>query len=233
MGDNSSSTCQFGPEDGVDLSQGFVQRECLGPHIWADYYGGYCITEVTAKIRELGNVSFHFILKLPISFQQYYVLYLCHNTEDAGHSWGCSWCGWSAEWHLQCHISPGSEWREPGGSAHHLLWGCRTLKQCVLYWNCKMFFQLAMALCLSTDMHTWGHIYTCVELSSGFETNFSKKNTQILPRPTHSKHIFAWLICLWWMITLYALIIPLLASKASSPCRLNAEFFHKLKILRI
>ena len=62
MGDNSSSTCQFGPEDGVDLSQGFVQRECLGPHIWADYYGGYCITEVTAKIRELGNVSFHFIL---------------------------------------------------------------------------------------------------------------------------------------------------------------------------
>ncbi|CAI8021725.1 Fibrillin-2 [Geodia barretti] len=55
VGDNSSSTCQFGPEDGVDLSQGFVQRECLGPHIWADYYGGYCITEVTAKIRELGN----------------------------------------------------------------------------------------------------------------------------------------------------------------------------------
>ena len=79
VGDNSSSMCQFGPEDGVDLSQGFVQRECLGPHMWADYYGGYCITEVTAKIRELGNVSinfiFHMINKLLLSFQQYY--YAC------------------------------------------------------------------------------------------------------------------------------------------------------------
>ena len=57
MGDNSSSPCQFGPEDGVDPSKGFVQRECLEPHKWAEYYGGYCITEVTSKIRALGNVS--------------------------------------------------------------------------------------------------------------------------------------------------------------------------------
>ena len=54
---NSSSDCQFGPEDDVDPNMAAVTRNCQGPHDWAEYYGGDCITEVTAKIRALGNVS--------------------------------------------------------------------------------------------------------------------------------------------------------------------------------
>ena len=57
---NSSLPCQFGGEDGVDPSMAFVTRKCTGHHEWAEYYGEYCITEVTAKIRELGNVSIVF-----------------------------------------------------------------------------------------------------------------------------------------------------------------------------
>lgn len=57
VGENSTSDCQFGPEDGVDIEMAGVTRECHGPHMWEEYYGGYCITEVTAKFRALGNVS--------------------------------------------------------------------------------------------------------------------------------------------------------------------------------
>ena len=57
VGQNSSSTCQFGPEDNVDKTMARVTRMCAGPHDWLDYYGGYCITEVTWKIRLLANVS--------------------------------------------------------------------------------------------------------------------------------------------------------------------------------
>ena len=53
---NSTAVCQFGKED--DSSVGVVTRKCVGPHEWAMYYGGYCRTEVTAKIRQLGNVSY-------------------------------------------------------------------------------------------------------------------------------------------------------------------------------
>ena len=57
VGQNSSSVCQFGPEDNVDKAMARVSRMCAGPHDWLDYYGGYCITEVTWRIRLLANVS--------------------------------------------------------------------------------------------------------------------------------------------------------------------------------
>ena len=57
-GENYSSVCQFGPEDDVIEAMAMVTRMCAGPHNWLDYYGGYCITEVTWKIRQLANVSY-------------------------------------------------------------------------------------------------------------------------------------------------------------------------------
>lgn len=58
MGDNSSSVCQYEPEDGIDINgTAVVTRLCSGSGQWSDYYGGYCITEVTYRIRLLANVS--------------------------------------------------------------------------------------------------------------------------------------------------------------------------------
>ena len=57
MGHNASSECRFGPEDDIGVNvTAMVTRMCSGPHQWTDYYGGYCITEVTFRIRMLGNV---------------------------------------------------------------------------------------------------------------------------------------------------------------------------------
>ena len=56
VGKNSSSKCEFGPEAGIEESMAVVTRPCVGPHNWADYYGGYCITEVTSIFQMLGNV---------------------------------------------------------------------------------------------------------------------------------------------------------------------------------
>ena len=57
VGQNSSSPCEFGPETGVEESMARVTRECGEPLVWKEYYGGYCITEITHRIRLLGNVS--------------------------------------------------------------------------------------------------------------------------------------------------------------------------------
>ena len=57
VGQNSSYTCQFGPETGVKKGMGEVTRLCLTPLMWQTYYGGYCITEVTYKIQLIGQVS--------------------------------------------------------------------------------------------------------------------------------------------------------------------------------
>lgn len=53
---NFSSPCVFGAEDGVDESMAVATRRCAGPHEWEMYYGGYCITEITFRLRGLANV---------------------------------------------------------------------------------------------------------------------------------------------------------------------------------
>ena len=57
VGQNSSSGCKYGAEAGVNASMAMVTRECGGPYQWLDYYGGYCITEITHRIQQLKNVS--------------------------------------------------------------------------------------------------------------------------------------------------------------------------------
>ena len=57
VGKSSSSTCEFGPETGVEEGMGEVTRLCREPLMWETYYGGYCITEVTYRIRQIGEVS--------------------------------------------------------------------------------------------------------------------------------------------------------------------------------
>ena len=64
-GRNFSTPCVFGPEDGVDMA--VATRRCAGPHEWEEYYGGYCVTELTARLRMLTNVRY-IILK---AFCQY------------------------------------------------------------------------------------------------------------------------------------------------------------------
>lgn len=57
VGQNSSSPCEIGEETGIEDGMGRVTRECKEPLMWEEYYGGYCTTEITHRLRILANVS--------------------------------------------------------------------------------------------------------------------------------------------------------------------------------
>ena len=78
VGQNSSSICEFGAEVGVEEGMGKVTRLCLAPLMWETYYGSYCITEVSYKIRLIGQVSRSVFIEMKNTY--FYInIATCHN----------------------------------------------------------------------------------------------------------------------------------------------------------